>query len=252
MSGSLQQESASIRFHVGCSGWSYKHWAGDFYPAGLKSGDWFSYYASHFDTVELNTTFYRLPREETVKRWRDLAPPQFLFAAKVSRLITHFRRLGEVEAALDLFRARLGHLAGNLGPLLVQLPPDFEIDLARLEGFLRLLPKERLWAFEFRNRSWWTDETYSLLSQHGASFCIYDRGRESAPAIATAPAVYIRFHGPAGADTGYDDASLLRWLERLRELPEVTDVFAYFNNDIGGHAPRDALRFRSFAESGAA
>jgi uncharacterized protein YecE (DUF72 family) len=235
-----------VRFRVGCSGWSYKHWAGDFYPRGLKSGDWFQHYASLFDTVELNTTFYRLPNVEAVKRWSGLAPPGFLFAAKVSRLITHFRRLVNTSAALKTYIDRVEPLGDHLGPLLVQLPPDFEADLPRLEAFLKTLPSGRRWAFEFRNRSWWTEDAFDLLRAHEAAFCMYDRGREQTPAVATSGWAYMRFHGPEGAGSGYSAKALEEWSDRLRSL-KAREAFVYFNNDIGGHAPRDALRFRELA-----
>jgi uncharacterized protein YecE (DUF72 family) len=232
-----------VKFRIGCSGWSYKHWAGDFYPRGLKTSDWFQHYASQFDTVELNTTFYRLPNTAAVKRWSELAPPGFLFAAKVSRLITHFRRLAHTRPALKTYLDRVEPLGSHLGPLLVQLPPDFEADLPRLEEFLKTLPSSRRWAFEFRNRSWWTDEIFELLKAHDTAFCVYDRGREQTPAVATSGLVYMRFHGPEGVGSGYTDRALEQWFDRLRGL-DARDVFVYFNNDIGGHAPRDARRFR--------
>ena len=237
-----------MKYRVGCSGWSYRHWAGDFYPRGLRNSDWFSHYAAHFDTVELNTTFYRLPSQAAIKRWRDLAAPGFDFAAKLSRLITHARRLKDAKSALETYLERVEPLGDHLGPLLVQLPPDFEIDLGRLGAFLELLPKRNRWAFEFRSRSWWTDATYDLLANHGAAFCIYDRGREATPAVATSRLVYMRFHGPEGAGSGYGDRELSRWAARLDKLAGADEVWVYFNNDIGGHAPRDAQRFRALVE----
>jgi uncharacterized protein YecE (DUF72 family) len=238
-----------LKFRVGCSGWSYKHWAADFYPRGLKSGDWFPYYASRFDTVELNTTFYRLPSQNAVRRWHELAPPGFVFAAKLSRLITHYHRLADSDSTLRRFLERIEPLDKHLGPLLVQLPPDFEIDLMRLDAFLKLLPADKRWVFEFRHRSWWTGPTYELLREREASFCIYDRGEEATPAVATSPLVYMRFHGPDGAGSGYSDRALSSWAERLRELSGVSEAYVYFNNDIGGHAPRDARRFREIVET---
>ena len=237
------------QFHVGCSGWSYKHWRGDFYPRGLTASRWFEYYADVFDTVELNASFYRLPSESAVRFWREKAPEGFVFSVKASRLITHFRRLKDVEAALDTFLRRMQGLEEHLGPLLFQLPPDFGPDHERLEAFLELVPRRYRCAFEFRNRAWWSKETFRLLEQHDAAFCIYNAGETTTPVVATAPFVYVRFHGPSASyASSYSDEQLREWARELRGLDGVSEVFAYLNNDIGGHAPRDAVRLREMVE----
>jgi uncharacterized protein YecE (DUF72 family) len=210
----------------------------------LPAARWFEHSASVFDTVELNATFYRLPSEPAVKSWREKAPDGFVFAAKASRLITHFRRLRNADSALRTYLQRIEGLEEHLGPLLFQLPPDFEPGLDRLEAFLKLLPSKHRYAFEFRNRGWWTEATFGLLSEHEIAFCAYNMGDTSTAVIATAPFVYVRFHGPAGYDTPYSDDQLSHWAKRLQALSGVEDAFVYFNNDLGGHAPRDALRFR--------
>jgi uncharacterized protein YecE (DUF72 family) len=229
-------------YHVGCSGWSYKHWRGDFYPKEVPVARWLEHYAQTFDTVELNGTFYRLPGEAAVKGWRERSPPEFRFSAKVSRLITHFRRLRNCEEALDRYLRRIRLLGEKLGPLLYQLPPNFERDLEVLESFLGLLPRDLQHVFEFRNASWWREEVYDLLRRHDASFCIYDMGKTETSVVATSPLVYVRFHGPQAAySTGYTDAALEDWARRLRKLGG-DEAWIYFNNDIDGHAPRDARR----------
>lgn len=234
-----------MEWRVGCSGWSYRHWRGDFYPQGMPTTRWFEHYAAHFDTVELNTTFYRLPPETGVRRWAAQAPPQFCFAAKVSRLITHFRRLRETDEALHTYFERLRPLAARQGPFLYQLPPKFPRDVAVLRDFLRLLPPGRH-AFEFRDPDWWHEEVYVALREHGASFVLFDFAGVKTPLVATAPDVYVRFHGPTRYSSSYPTAELQRWRDGIAELgPER--VWAYFNNDIGGHAPRNALTFRDLA-----
>jgi uncharacterized protein YecE (DUF72 family) len=231
------------RYRVGCSGWSYRHWRGDFYPAGLAATRWFQHYSGVFDTVELNGTFYRLPSERAVSAWREQAPEGFRFSAKVSRLITHFRRLRDCEAALRLFHRRLGLLGTTLGPLLYQLPPDLERDTGRLRDFLGLLPSGMVHAFEFRNRGWWCDEVWRLLSEHGAAFCVYDMGETRTPCVVTGDVLYMRFHGH-GYSGAYSDDALREWAARIRDAG-AKEAWLYFNNDIGGHAPRDALRLRA-------
>ena len=231
-------------YRVGCSGWSDKHWRGDFYPRGVPVARWLEHYAQTFDTVELNDTFYRLPSEAAVKSWRERTPPDFCFSAKVSRLITHFRRLRNCEEALDLYLQRIRLLGGMLGPLLYQLPPNFECDIELLELFLALLPRDLSHVFEFRNVSWWRQEVYEALRRHDAAFCIYDMGKTATPLVATSPLAYVRLHGPQTPySTGYTDAALEDWARRLRAL-RSDESWIYFNNDVGGHAPRDARRLR--------
>jgi uncharacterized protein YecE (DUF72 family) len=227
-------------FHIGCSGWGYRHWVGDFYPAGLPAAEWLEHYAVHFSTVELNSSFYRLPSESVVAGWRRRTPEGFRFAVKASRLITHFRRLRDCEAELNRFLGRMRGLGERLGPVLFQTPPSLERDPALLRDFLRLLPSDIVSAFELRDGSWWEQSTFDLLTEAGAAFCIHNLGREWTPIVATCDDIYVRLHGPEGtcASAYGDDA--LRGL--LRALPGASRAWVYFNNDVGGHAPRDAAR----------
>jgi len=230
---------------VGCSGWSYRHWRDGFYPHGLPTSRWFAHYASVFNTVELNGTFYRLPTEKAVRSWHDSATPAFAFAAKASRLITHFRRLADCEEALAAYFERIELLGEHLGPILYQLPPNFERDDGVLKRFLALLPAVRRHVFEFRHASWWCDEVFDLLSRHKAGFCIYDMAQTRTPFIATTDFAYMRFHGPDGLGRGgYEEAELTAVARKLKDLDGAERVFAYFNNDLRGQAPRDALTFR--------
>lgn len=230
------------RYLVGTSGWHYDHWRERFYPRGLGKPRWLQHYAQFFDTVEVNATFYRLPSEAAFRAWFEGSPPHFRFALKASRLITHYRRLQGVDEALDLFFARARLLGAKLGPVLYQLPPDFVRDDARLDGFLSSLPPDVRHVFEFRHASWFADGVFDLLARHGAGFCVMDLVSLRSPVLATAPTVYLRFHGATGVYSGlYGDAEMARWAETIRHLGAGrAEVYAYFNNDALGQAVRDA------------
>jgi uncharacterized protein YecE (DUF72 family) len=230
-------------WRIGCSGWSYRHWKDDFYPPGLPQRLWFEHYARQFDTVELNTTFYRLPPETTVRHWAGEAPRGFRFAVKASRLITHYRRLKDCDDELETFFARMAPLAPNEGPILYQLPPQFERDDERLAAFLELLPTGHHHAFEFRHKSWWQPDVFELLRRSHAAFVMYDMGNAKTPAVATSAHAYLRFHGPGRYSGGYSPEALREWRSRVEETG-ATHGWVYFNNDLGGHAPRDARTFR--------
>lgn len=212
----------------------------------LPQARWFEHYASVFDTVEVNNTFYRLPDAATFKMWKGRAPAGFLYAVKASRYLTHMKKLKDPEEPISRFFERASHLGARLGPVLYQLPPRWERDLPRLEEFLSLLPKRRLHAVEFRDPSWYGDETYALLKRAGVALCLHDmRGSES-PLVFVGPFVYVRFHGSGPKYGGrYPDSEIERWAGRLRgEIRRGRDVYVYFNNDRGGQAPRDAVRLR--------
>ena len=240
------------RAWIGTSGWAYRHWRGVLYPEEVPSNQWFSYYAREFDTVELNNTFYHLPRPATVQRWHDLAPPDFRFAVKASRLITHQRRLRDCAEPLQTFFGAITPLGKHLGPVLYQLPPGLHADLERLQAFAALLPAGHLHVFEFRHRSWFTKAIHNFLLEHELIFCIHDWSRLEVPHWATGPAVYVRFHGTTGRYAGgYDEATLREWAERIhRWMDEGRDVYVYFNNDIGGHAVQNARTLKSLIVSG--
>jgi len=233
-----------VEYRIGCSGWSYPHWRGSFYPPGVPAARWLEQYAPCFDTVELNNSFYRLPSEDAVRAWRERTRPGFTFAVKCSRLITHSKRLNDSEDLLATFFGRMRLLGDRLGPVLYQLPPKFARDDERLARFLALLPRDLEHVFEFRDESWWHDAVYALLRAHNASFCIYHMGESSTPVVATSREAYVRFHGPGEKYGGaYPRAQLARWRERIDALP-VRCAWVYFNNDVGGHAPRDAMTLR--------
>lgn len=234
---------ADIR--IGCSGWSYRHWRkGVFYPDGLKARDELAYYATRFDTAEINGCFYRLPPEAMVDGWRDRSPEGFLFAWKASRFLTHMKRLLDPEEPLELMFGRALRLGPKLGPILFQLPPGMQRNGERLERFLQVLPPGRRYAFEFRHPSWYDEEVFACLSRHDASLCLSDHHHAPAPWVRTAGWVYVRGHGPTGHYWGrYDEATLQDWAGRIRAWRgEGRDVFCYFDNDPEGAAPRDAER----------
>ena len=231
---------------IGCSGWNYAHWRnGVFYPPRCAARNWLPFYARHFDTVEVNTTFYRLPRETSVARWVAESPPGFTFAVKVSRYITHIRRLREVELHLPLLYARIAPLlrSPKLGPLLWQLPPTFACDLDRLAAALEHTRDGHRHAFEFRHPSWFREETYALLREHGAALVIGDRPQVHAFQTheLTAGFTFVRFHaGTRGRNGNYSHAELDEWAGRLAGWRRDVDVYAYFNNDWEGFAVENA------------
>src|SRR5690606_11301428 len=180
---------------IGCSGWIYKHWRGLFYPETLPVKRWFDYYAGEFDTVEINNSFYRLPKAETFDAWRKQAPAGFCYAVKANRFITQAKKLKDCEEPLARMMAPFRHLGDALGPILYQLPPRFRVNLERLESFLKLLPRDVTNVFEFREPSWYTDDVLALLDRHGASFCAHDMPGSASPRVAVGPVAYVRFHG---------------------------------------------------------
>jgi uncharacterized protein YecE (DUF72 family) len=231
--------------HVGTSGYVYGHWRGNFYPADLPRSRWFARYTEAFDTVELNSTFYRLPAVATVERWRDQAPRGFRFAVKFSRYGTHMKKLLDPDSPIEKFLARVERLGARLGPILVQLPPRFDLDAERLDAFLAAAPRRHRWAIELRDRRWLTEPVYELLRRRRAALVIHDI-LEQHPRELTADWTYWRFHGHAGKyEGGYPPQALVaRAREIRRQLEDGLDVYAYFNNDQGGHAPVDAADLR--------
>ena len=233
----------TARIRVGTSGWVYKDWHGRFYPPHLTTAEWFEFFSRHFDTVEVNNTFYRRVPDSVFLAWKVQAPPGFLYAVKASRLLTHRKKL--IDAA-DILPSVLGParlLGPRLGPILYQLPPRWRCNPDRLRSFVRMLPKEFRHVVEFRDPSWYTDVVRELLDEHGVGFCVHDLKGEGSPVWATGPIAYVRFHGPTTAAYSgrYGKARLRPWANQIRQFAaEGRDVFAYFNNDVGGAALDDA------------
>jgi uncharacterized protein YecE (DUF72 family) len=238
-------EPGQIR--IGCSGWVYDHWRDRFYPQKLGKKHWFGFYAEHFDTVEINNSFYRLPTAETFDAWREQAPAGFSYAVKANRFLTQAKKLKDCEEPLQRMMTPFRHLQSTLGAVLYQLPPRFRLNLERLESFLDLIPKDVTNVFEFRDRSWFVDDVFTMLDRHGASFCTHDMIGLETPRIATGRAAYVRFHGGEGKYWGrYPDERLLGWADWMSDQARLgRTVWAYFNNDIDGHAVLDALTLKA-------
>jgi uncharacterized protein YecE (DUF72 family) len=230
------------RIRIGCSGWNYAHWRETVYGGAPVRG-WLQLYAARFDTVEVNATFYRLPRPTSAARWAEQTRSGFLFAVKASRYLTHVRRLREIADGVERFYASIEPLreTQKLGPVLWQLPPRFRRDDERLAATLQALPSGRH-AFEFRDPSWFADEVYALLREHRAALVIADRkGLDYQTHELTADWTYIRFHeGRRGARGNYSGAELREWAARIRRWSRDCDIYAYFNNDWEGFAVRNA------------
>lgn len=232
---------------IGTSGWSYAHWRGGFYPAGLPSKAWLAFYAERFDTVEINGSFYRMPPEPAVAGWCERSPEGFLFAWKASRYITQAKRLRDAAEPLAYVLNRASGLKGKLGPILFQLPPQMRRDDDRLAKFLSLLPKAHRFCVEFRDPAWYAPEVLRLLAEHGVALCVSDHHDAPAPPEATAGFVYVRLHGPGGHYFGrYPEGELASWAKRIAAWrSDGRDVFVYFDNDVEGAAPLDAAALRS-------
>lgn len=221
---------------IGTSGWNYGHWRRLFYPQGLKQADWLSFYSQRFDTVEINATFYRLPRAEHVDRWREATPEGFLFAVKGSRYLTHMKRLADTGEPLDRFFDLLLRLGDKAGPVLWQLPPGMGRDNDLLAAFAGALPGGWRHAFEFRNPEWYDSAVYNILERAGAALCIPDHPDYPQEIMLTADWTYIRLHH-GSLEGCYSSDELSSWAKRISSLTgQGVDAYIYFNNDWNGHA----------------
>jgi len=236
--------------HIGTSGWMYAHWAGIVYPDKLPKKLWFEKYSQTFDTVEINSTFYRLPKEQTFVTWYNKAKTDFIFAVKMWRVITHLKRLLEPEKYLPVFIARAKLLKEKLGPILIQLPPGLKLDLKRLDEFLSRLPSTLKFAVEFRNTTWFVSDVEGLLKEKNIGFCIFHHPKLSCPKWVTSDFVYLRYHGYDSLYRGdYPDSFLKKEAEFVVSLlNRGLSVFAYFNNDYQGFAFKNALTLIEFVK----
>jgi uncharacterized protein YecE (DUF72 family) len=234
---------------VGCSGWVYRDWRGLVYPRELPQRRWFEHYATRFDTVELNATFYRLPTTTAVERWAEQAPSGFVYATKLGAFGSHRMKLRDAASWLPNHLDRVCRLGRALGPTLVQLPPRWRRDVGRLDEFLAVAPRSLRWAVEVRDPSWLHDDVYAVLERHGAALCIHDL-LDDHPWVRTADWTYARFHGPDALRQKYvgryGGRRLWRAAERVAAwADDGVDAYVYFNNDFGGAAPADAEWFRT-------
>jgi uncharacterized protein YecE (DUF72 family) len=236
---------------IGTSGWNYPHWSGTFYPEDLPAEEWLGYYSRQLDTVELNKSFYNLPDPAQFETWRETVPEDFLFAVKASRYITHMKKLNDPRDATARFFEHAASLRDRRGPVLFQLPPRWKANPSRLAAFLEALPRGERPVFEFRDRSWITEEITELLRSHSAAFCIYELAGYTTPLLTTAEFSYVRLHGPGAAYEGrYDDETLGGWAQWAREIDAGgRDVYIYFDNDQHGYAPNNAVRLRGLLDS---
>ena len=231
---------------VGTSGWSYAHWRSVFYPEDLPSRKWLQYYCRYFDTVEINNTFYNLPTDPALEKWRREAPSGFVFSVKANRFITHMKKLKDVDDSTSVFLERLNTLKGCLGPVLFQLPPGLKLNTARLRAFLGALPRRKRYVVEFRNPTWLDDETFDILRKRRVAFCIHDLLDEPCPHHVTAAFAYYRFHGHNTKYGGlYPKRVLNQHAEEMASiLGSGKDVYVYFNNDAFGYALKNAVALR--------
>jgi uncharacterized protein YecE (DUF72 family) len=227
-----------MRILAGTSGWSFKEWKGSFYPKGLADDAMLSYYASRFPAVEINNTFYRMPKEKVLLDWADQVPPTFRFAVKATQRITHKSRLVDAGSDLEYFLRVSSSLGERRGPTLFQLPPNLKKDLPRLEAFLALIPKRWQATFEFRHPTWFDDAVYDALRRHDCALCVAEQDDFAVPLVATAGWGYLRLHR-----TGYDQAALAQWAERIKSQ-EWQETFVFFKHDEGvGSGPEAVDEF---------
>ena len=232
-----------LKYHIGTSGWHYDHWRVLYYPEGLPKSKWLQFYVKQFNTVELNNSFYHLPSEKAFATWRESAPENFVFAVKVSRFITHIKRLKIFGSAVENFLSRARLLQDKLGPLLYQLPPNMKRNAEVLGSFLSSLPQKYQHVFEFRHKSWLDDSIFHILQQYNAGLCVFDMPGFTCPLVATSDFAYIRFHGSASLYSScYSDEELSHWAQKIARLGEkVKAVYIYFNNDAEAFAVKNAL-----------
>lgn len=237
---------------IGCSGYYYNHWIGLFYPENMAKREWLSFYAEHFNTVEINNTFYRMPEEKAIKRWYEITPDDFVFSVKGFRFITHLKKLQidqELLNSVDQFQRTVSLLKHKLGPILWQFPGTFKLNLAKLEKFCSCLSPEFHHVFEFRDAGWFITDVYDMLQKYHYGLCIVSSpGRVPAVIKVTSEIAYIRFHGSeTWYDSNYSNDDLRLWKDKLIVLP-AKKLFAYFNNDIHAYAIYNGEYFASLLE----
>jgi len=238
--------------YVGTSGFSYKHWSdGIFYPKDIPQRKWLEYYTEYFNTVELNVSFYRLPKESVFEGWYRRTPENFIFVLKGSRFITHIKKLADCNDSIEFFFNSAKELKEKLGVVIWQLPPNFHVNAERLQKFCELLEENKVakdtkHVFEFRHESWFRDEIYEVLRKHNFSLCVAHSRCWPYEEVATADFVYMRFHGGEVLyGSNYSDEELQGWAAKAKKwLSENRDIYAYFNNDAYGYAVYNAKKFR--------
>jgi uncharacterized protein YecE (DUF72 family) len=246
----MGKQHLTAEYFVGTSGWHYEHWRGLYYPEELAKPKWLQFYSKQFNTVELNNSFYHLPTEKAFITWRESAPENFVYAVKVSRFITHIKKLRNIGSAVDNFLSRACLLQGKLGPLLYQLPPNMKRNDVVLESFLSSLPQEYRHVFEFRHESWIDEAVFEILRRYKVGLCVFDMPGFTCPPVATSDFAYVRFHGSGGMYSScYSNEELSQWAKEIAKLAEgVKAVYIYFNNDAEAFATKNALTLASYLE----
>ena len=241
------------RIHVGTSGWSYEHWSGLFYPEDLPKNQWLTHYARHFDTVELNMSFYRYPFPNILKGWKKKIPEDFTMTFKAHRQITHRKKFRDTEEDLKKFYSLVEQMGDQSGCILFQAPPSFHCNqenLALLEGFLKNTDPRRKNVMEFRHSSWWNEQVHQLLKKHHVAFCSVSGLSMPEQVMCSSNIAYFRFHGPdTPYASKYNREQLSGWADAIRQLisdQQVREVFCYFNNDYYGYALEDARTLKGF------
>jgi uncharacterized protein YecE (DUF72 family) len=237
------------KIRIGTSGWSYPHWKGLFYPQDCRQSQWLEFYAEHFDTIELNATFYRLPKLKTFENWRLRTPDDFLWAVKANKYMTHTKRLKEPHEPLERFYEAASGLKEKLGPILFQLPPSLSFDEETFRPFCQSLNQSLRHALEVRHPSWINDRLLAILKEHNVAFCIADTaGRYPYHEAVTSDFVYIRLHGSEKLyASDYSEEELRVWAKKIKEWDKET--YLYFDNDFGGYAVKNAQRLKEILDT---
>ena len=240
----------SVKPLIGTSGWMYNHWKGPFYPEKFPNNKMLRYYVNHFETVEVNSTFYRLPSANTVQKWMDETPEHFIFAIKANQFITHRKYLKDGQETTKKFFEVIKTLKHKLGSILFQLPPNWRVNLERLTAFVEILPKNYFFTFEMRNPSWYVQDVFDLFKEFNIALCIHDFTGDLLIDKITANFIYIRFHGPKGLYYGkYSTDHLNQWGEKINGwLKQNIKIFVYFNNDAHGWAIENALEMKNLVK----
>jgi uncharacterized protein YecE (DUF72 family) len=234
------------KINIGTSGWVYNHWKGIFYPEVIPGKDMLNFYSKKFNTVEINYTFYKLPKIEDVINWVKNSPDNFLFSVKASRFITHMKNLKDPQESTKRFFEIIENFNNKLGPILFQLSPHWHINSDRLENFLEKIPSNFLYTFELRHKSWFNKEIYDILKKYNVALCFHDYSVKRTPIEVTSEFIYIRFHGSEGGYFGYYNRKELEWwAKKIKEWDkENLPVFVYFNNDAFGNAIKNAIELK--------
>lgn len=235
-------------YHLGTSGWSYQGWKGRFYPEELSQKEWFPFYVQHFNTVEINMTFYRFPKPETLKEWFSKAPEHFKFTLKANRQITHYKKIKGVKSDLNYFYILADNLREKLGCILFQLPPSLILNLDLLEEFLSNLSPEHQNVIEFRHESWYTKKVYDLLESYRVIFCVVSSKKVPNTIVETTETCYFRFHGLTGGYRySYSDEELKEWAELIKKT-KAKEGYFYFNNDYQAYAVANSQKLGEFLQ----